>query len=189
MTRRVPLFLAVTWATVALVWTGVGESSNPQLRVAELPIDIANACGADPHCAESQTMMTRWVGKTRHGHLFLVRRQSCYAPCAAWMVEQTPVGVLTRLTMDGEFRLSIQGRHYPDVEVRRGLSDVRVKVDHYRWTEGRYVRTASQDIYRVDGIECGSVEDCHRAALRAHHDERSDEALKIWDAVHGLSWI
>jgi hypothetical protein len=187
--KRVPAFLAMTGAVFAFVWTGVGETSNPELYATELPIQIVNECGSDHGCRGNDDYLTRWVGKTAHGHLFLVRRPGCGAECGAWMIEKTARGAEIRLSIDGDFRLDGVHGAYPDVQVQRAVSGSRYTVVRYSWVGERYRKTDSRDVYRIGGIECSGADDCYRAALKAHRANRSAEALKIFETVHGLSWI
>lgn len=186
---RAATFLAMTGAVVAFVWTGVGETSNPELHATELPNQIVNECGFEDDCRGSNEYLTRWVGKTGHGHLFLVRRQGCGPDCGAWMIEKTPRGVETRLNIDGDFQLVNARGAYPDVQVQHALSAVRYRSVRYSWVGERYLKTESRELYRVGGIECSGADDCYRAALKAHRENRTGEALRVFETVHGLSWI
>ena len=55
-------------ALSALLWTGAGESSDPELKTAELPADVLNDCttvtmsAARPPCS-SANYRSRWIGR------------------------------------------------------------------------------------------------------------------------------
>jgi hypothetical protein len=41
----------------------------------------------------------------------------------------------------------------------------------------------------VDGVECGTREECRRAASEAIAQKQVDRAVRIWENVGGVSWI
>jgi hypothetical protein len=51
------------------------------------------------------------------------------------------------------------------------------------------VRAESRLVYRVDGVECGEPDQCAAAAREALRRDEVERALKIYERVHGVSWI
>jgi len=184
-------YLTMALAVAALAWTGVGETSNPMLSATELPANITNDCYNREVCHVEQEYMVHWLGKTPNGNLFLVITNSCEDTnnCDSWLVEKTGRQTATLLSLDGRYRLVKGGHLYPDVQIKKEISDTRIAYSYFEWQGNSYTKTISKDIYRVDGVECGTAEECHQAALTAMQHQRTGEAIKIWETVHRVSWI
>jgi hypothetical protein len=178
-------------AVAALGWTGIGETSHPMLSATDLPANITNGCYNREVCHVEQDYMVHWLGKTPNGNLFLVMTNSCEETnkCDSWLVEKTRQQAATLLSLDGKYRLVKGSQPYPDVQLKKEISDTRIAYSYFEWQESSYVKTISKDIYRVDGVECGTAEECHQAALTAMQHQRAGEAIKIWETVHHVSWI
>jgi hypothetical protein len=190
MNRVGTSWLTATFAVCTFAWTGVGESSNPELLVTELPLSIANDCAAQDDCTTSKAFVMRWISRNVDSDLFLVRRASCKdQDCSAWFVEKTPRGTVTRLTVEGGFRLVSGAGGYPDVQATERVSDIENHYSYYVWRGGRYEKTESRVAYSVDGVECGTREECYQVALKAYKASRRDRALKIWETVNNVNWI
>lgn len=183
--------LAATFALCTFAWTGVGESAYPELLATELPLNIVNECETPNACQGAQSFVSRWISRSHRGDLFVVQRATCAgAACGSWFVEKLAAGPVTRLTIEGGFRLiSRQNAAYPDVQMQRRISDIQTSYVHYTWTGDGYAISETRDTYHVNGVECGSREECYLAAVKANQTQRPDEALQIMEAVHGLSWI
>ena len=187
-------YLAMTFALCTFTWTGTGETSNPSLLATELPATIVQDCGAHGVCQGSpDEFVTRWVSRVASGNLFMVRRAACSGDdCGAWLIEKTAHGLITRLTVDKGFQMRVANGNlasYPDIQTHRHVSDNQTTYTHYSWTGDRYAQTGTRSVYRVGDIECGTREECYQAALMAHRAQQTDQALKIWESVHNLSWI
>jgi hypothetical protein len=197
MNRISASYLTMTFALCTFAWTGTGESSNPQLLATELPLNIVQDCGTRDVCQGSPNeFISRWVSHVADGNLFMVRRASCSGDdCGAWLIEKTERGLITRLMVDKGFQMLVAsgGRDnlnsYPDIQAHRHVSENETTYTRYSWTGDRYVQTETRNVYRVGGVECGNREECYQAAMQAHREKHTDQALKIWESVHGLSWI
>jgi hypothetical protein len=130
-----------------------------------------------------------WVSRTRAGNLFLVVRSDCGIDCGAWFVERTARGVGMRLNVDGRFRVVSSKNAIPDVETWKEVSDSETVYTRYIWVAGTFVQADSRTVYRVDGVECGTAQECYQAARAAYENRRADKALDIWEKVHKVSWI
>ena len=51
------------------------------------------------------------------------------------------------------------------------------------------MRTSTRRMYEVNGVECGTLEECDNVARRALQAQHVDRAQRIWQQVHGVSWI
>jgi hypothetical protein len=185
------------FAAATLAWTPAGQTSDPVLAAAELPLEVWRDCSAVAGCLGGG-IESRWVGRASAAggsDLFLVRHTDCPPPaatdCRVYLIEKAPGG-RTRLLLafDGVFDL----RHaaagcYPTVEVRRALDRVRSRVERYEWRDGRYVRTAARLVFRIGGEDCGTLADCRAAAERALRAGEVSRALEIWRELDGLAWI
>lgn len=183
--------LAVTFALCTFAWTGVGESAYPELLATELPLNIVNECETPNACQDARNYVSRWISRSQRGDLFVVQRATCTGSgCASWFVEKTAAGPVTRLTIEGGFRLvSSNKTAYPDVQMQRRVSDIQTSYVYYTWSGDRYVKTETRDAYQVNGVECGSRDECYLAAIQANRAQRPEQALQIMETVHGLSWI
>lgn len=183
--------LAATFALCTFAWTGVGESAYPELLATELPLNIVNECETPNACQDAQNFVSRWISRSQRGDLFIVQHVTCTgSACASWFVEKTAAGPITRLSIEGGFRLIGNKKSaYPDVQMQRRVSDIQTSYIYYAWTGDRYVKTESRDIYHVNGVECGSRDECYQAALKANQAQHPEQALQIMETVHGLSWI
>jgi len=169
-----------------------GAGPTPALDAADLPLAVLSDCDSAAACGAGQSYSTQWVGRTPSGNLFLIARSGCAAgdPCNAWFVEKTPGGLHTRLVVDGQFSVQrARQQGYPDIRVRRVVSEGQALQTRFSWVGGRYVETEHRNLYRVEGIECGSEAECHEVAKRAYEHRDPARALKIWETVHGFSWI
>jgi len=194
--RAAPSVIAIGFAIVAFIWTPIGESSDPVLAVRELPLDVLRCVGpagtlSTPGCQRDEQYTNRWIARTRHGNLFLVRRAPCGAPgsCPVWLVEKTERGTSTLLAVEGEFRLYRGTGRYPAVQVRADVSANQRAYSRFEWTGSTYARTENRLVYDVDGTECGTHEECRERASEALRHQHIDRAVKIWEQVHGISWI
>jgi hypothetical protein len=187
---RVNLLLAsLLLAVVALGWTRAGETSNPLLPANALPRDILGECGPAA-CSAEHEFRAHWVGRTASGNLFVVSRSVCEpGHCSNWLVEQGEGRARTLLELPGTFRFHRLSGRYPVVELQlRKLDDSVLRV-RFEWDGREYARTQAQPIFEVAGIECGTREECHASAQRAYQAQELDRALRIWQQVHGVSWI
>ncbi len=186
-----PSYLAMAFALATFTWTGIGESSHPMLNATELPQNVTTDCYNREVCQVEQEYTIHWLNKTPDGNLFLVINKICdeAGNCDSWLVEKTERQVTTLLSLDGRYRLVKSNQAYPDVQVKKELSDTRIAYSYFEWQDGSYGKTVSKDIYRVDGTECGTLEECNQAALVAMQQKRTGEAIRIWEIVHRVSWI
>jgi hypothetical protein len=194
MTRQAAsVFWATLLAVTAFFWTAAGETSDPLLFARELPLEVVTDCtlSADvASCQGGDEPVSRWVGRTARGDLFLVTLPHCPGNgCRGWLVEKTETGAATLLSLTGHFGLRRGARGYPAVEVRTELSELHSAYASFEWTGERYVRTSSRLVYRVNGRECGTREECQATAAQALDKRQTDEAVRIWERVHGVSWI
>lgn len=190
MTKVSSSCLVVTFALSMFAWTGVGESSNPELLATELPLSIVNECETEHTCQGTQEFVSRWVSRSQGSDLFVVHRATCASDqCGSWLVEKTPRGPVTRLALQSRFRLISGDNTHPDVEMQRQVSDSQTSYIHYAWAGDRYVKTETRDTYHINGVECGTRDECYAEAVKANRTQHTDHALKIWETVHGLSWI
>jgi hypothetical protein len=180
---------------ISLTWTSTGETSDPTLAWREMPLEISQECmraeaTAETNCLDRDLLRTRWIGRGHRGDMFLVMNSDCsVGACRTWFVEKGAGGVATMLTLRGQFQL-LPGRHiYPSVETRLDLSASQIAYSRFDWTGDRYVRVENRLVYRVDGVECGSEDQCRELAQQALRVERVDRAVKIWENVYGVSWI
>lgn len=184
--RRLLLPLLVAGACI---WTGAGETSDPLLDLADLPADVIADCrlaaGNDCHT----TLRRHWLGRNSQGELFLVWRPDCQPSCNAWLVQRSANQARTLLALTGEFRLQRVAGGYPTVQVRTETSTNSVHYVHYAWNGDSYARTQTREVYQVDGVECGSAEECAAAAAAALNDQQTDRAVRIYEQVHGVGWI
>lgn len=173
------------------ICSGSGESSDPALSAAELPADVLRDCASgDTPCDDNNFSIT-WVSRLPHGHLFLVRPARCDGEsCDSWLVAKDEQGATkVMLSVAGDVRVEQGGGRYPIVRTRAELSDSYTSYARYDWTDGRYTRTETQLMHRIDGIECASEEDCDAAAKRALQNRQPGRAVRIWQQVHGVNWI
>jgi len=189
--------IAMTFAAAAALWTAAGETSDPVLNSNELPADIATSACNPPMVSDEvwacqvQDYANRWIGKTARGDLFVVLGSFCAADdgCRAWLVEKSGTGVTTLLAMNGKFHLRRGANAYPVVETHTEISALNNAYNRFEWNGAAYARTDSQLLYKVDGNECGTREECSNVARKALQHEDIDRAVKIWENVHGVSWI
>lgn len=178
----------------AIVWTDTGESSDPVLADREMPADIASSCAliqtADSGICHVAAFDRRWVAKTVQGDLFVVTNERCTGgECRAWLVEKTGAAATTLLSFDATFRLREDKNGYPVIESYTGMSATEGAYSRYEWNGKAYDRTASRLVYNVDGVECGTREECRHAASEAIAQKQVDRAVRIWENVGGVSWI
>src|SRR6185436_12953527 len=122
--------------------------------------------------------------------LFIVGRAGCAANhCSNWLVEKgkTPARVL--LELDGAFTLQRLAEGYPVVEIRTRSDEQGITYRHFEWNNEEYTRTSVRRVYEVNGVECGTRDECAAAAERAFKAKKVDRALRIWHRVYGVSWI
>jgi hypothetical protein len=186
------LTLASVLAATSAVWTAPGETSDPLLSARELPLEILEVCAPQAAaCLEAREFSSRWIGRTPDGNLFLVLHTPCEeaGACRAWVVEKTARGASTLLALSGEYRLSRGSGAFPAIQLRTVLNESQNHHARYEWRDSRYVRTDSRVVYRIDGAECGTRDECREAAREAMRRQQVDRAVKIWERVHGVSWI
>ena len=177
-------------ALAALVWTGAGETSDPLLALTELPADVIADCRPRPESSGCETALTpHWLGRAAQGELFLVARPGCARDCAAWLIQRSANGTRTLLAITGEFRLARVAGPYPAVQVRNEVSTAAVHYTRYVWNDDGYVPVETRRVYRVDGVECGSADQCDAAARAALAHGNSGRAVQIYEQVHGIGWI
>ena len=177
-------------AAVALIWTAAGETSDPLLAAAELPSDVALRCDARTDSAGCAAALTHhWLGRAAQGELFLVVHAGCRAECNAWLVQRSARGTRTLLALTGEFRLVRASGPYPAVQMRTAVSTTRVNYTHYVWDGRGYAPAETRDVYRVDGVECGTVAECDAAARAALARGQNERAVRIYEQVRGVGFI
>ena len=178
---------ALAMGLCAALWTGIGETSNPELAVEDLPQDISGCAAQD--CAAGAALNINWLGKTQQGQLFLIVGGDCEAAnCRSWLVEKS-ARVRVLLPMQGRFKLERDGGEYPPVHVKRALSEAELDYRRYEWQAGSYVETLSERRYVVDGVECGNAKDCEALAQSAMQVGQAAFALRILERVHKRPWI
>ena len=189
--------IVIALAAAAALWTAAGETSDPVLNSNELPADIANSdcnlsmVSEEAGACQVQDYANRWIGKTARGDLFVVLGTSCVAGdgCRAWLVEKSGTGASTLLAMNGKFHLRRGTSAYPVVETHTEISALNNAYNRFEWNGAAYARTGSKLLYKVDGNECGTREECSNVARKALQHQDIDRAVKIWENVHGVSWI
>ncbi|MBI3546023.1 MAG: hypothetical protein HY081_05440 [Gammaproteobacteria bacterium] len=190
MRKALTLLSTLITGLGAVMWTGAGQTSDPSLSQRDLPADIASSC-INAACQQTQ-FSRRWVSKTERGDLLVVTDERCVGnACRAWLVEKTANtdSVITLLTFEKNFRLHPGASSYPAIETYAELSTSQGAYSRFEWNGAGYIRTTNRMVYRVDGAECGTSDECHSAASDALKQEHVDRAVKIWENVHGVSWI
>ncbi len=180
-------------ASFVLGWTSVGESSDPVLVVNELPLEMLAQCttGSSPasDCRAGATLVSRWLGRSARGDLFLTSASGCIEqPCRAWVFERSDQRLAMLIALEGQVTVRADA-DYPLIEARAPLSMGDTIISHYRWNGQSYERTNAELRYRVDGVECGTAEQCQQVAQDALQSERIDRAVRILERVRGVSWI
>lgn len=190
MKRLRSLYAATVFAVALFLYASPGDSGPPMLAAAELPPSISADCGPQL-CAHEPDYTVHWLGKTPAGHLFLVLPARCEdgSPCRSWLVEKTRQGVVALLDVEGRYRLVRSEGAHPEVQIRKDVTATQIAYSRFVWRDGAYVQAEVKDLYRVDGRECGTREDCNTAAVAALRRHRVGQALKIWETVHRVSWI
>jgi hypothetical protein len=178
----------------AVVWTDTGESSDPVLADRELPAEIASRCvlaqNGDATICHESSFERRWVARTAQGDLFIVTNDRCTgSECRAWLVEKSEAAAGVLLSFDATFRVREDKSGYPVIESYAGMSATEGAYSRYEWNGKAYDRTASRLVYNVDGVECGTREECRHAASEAIAQKQVDRAVRIWENVGGVSWI
>lgn len=194
--KRLPgSLVAGTLALVAVFWTGPGETFDPVLAARDLPVEIAGCvatteAGRDT-CVSKKGVTSRWIGRTARGDLFLVLRPDCAVSndCRAWVVERTTQGSATLLGVSGEIRLYRGNGVYPTVQSRLELSEANSTYTRFEWRGDQYVSTEKRMVYRVGGVECGTRAECVQVARDALRQNDADSTVRIYEHVHGVSWI
>jgi len=194
MRKALTLFSTLIAGFAAIVWTGAGQTSDPVLTDREIPADIATYCAASDagglEACHQPEFTRRWVGKTEHGDLFVVTNELCAGSgCHAWLIQKAAGSVTTLLTFDKSFRLHGGMGSYPVIETYTALSSDQGAYSRFEWNGSSYARTANRLVYSVDGKQCGTREECNAAARDAMRQQHVDRAVKIWENVHGVSWI
>jgi hypothetical protein len=194
MKKTLTLLSTLIAGIIAIVWTGAGETSDPVLAVREIPAEVTNSCAVSPtgelEACHQPEFSRRWVGKTNHGDLFLVTNDLCAeSGCRAWLVEKVTGIATILLTFDRTFRLHQDTGSYPVIETYSEISSTQGAYSRFEWNGAVYARTANRLVYRVDGKECGTREECSTVANEALKQQQVDRAVKIWENVHGISWI
>lgn len=185
MSRLASLLLGAA----VLGWTAPGETSNPLLSARDLPREILNECGPAA-CVAAHEFQAHWVGRTSSGNLFVVSRSACVSgSCTNWLVEQGERSTRSLLDLPGTFRFHRVSGRYPVVEMQLRQRDDSAMRVRFEWNGHEYARTQAQPVYEVAGVACGTREECHSSAHRAYQSQDVDRALRIWEQVHGISWI
>lgn len=191
-----PSIIAIIFGVLAFLWTAAGETSDPVLHVNELPHDIVAECGfiaaADPSATcRIDDYSQRWINTTSRGQLFFIASRSCVGidMCRTWFVEKASDGVTVLLSVDGRFRLQRSKFSYPSIQTHTVLSNNQSSYSVFKWNGEEYSRTDSKVVYHIEGIECGTAVECESAARTAVKNRDFDKAVKIWETVHGVSWI
>ena len=182
-------------ALPALLWTAAGETSDPVLLDRDLPLEVVGRCldgatNGDRGCGPDSHYSKFWVGRAGDANLFLVRLKPCNdSACHAWLLAKTNRGVNVLLATRGELSLSPGAGAFPAVHTHSNVSPSQSLVSRFDWNGHQYTRTDTRIVYSVDGQECGSADQCREAAQDAMNVRRIDKALRIWEQVHGVSWI
>lgn len=178
------------------LWTATGETSDPVLLERELPLSIVGACleRAAPElastCTANTTFASHWVGRAAEANLFLVRARPCGdEPCRAWLVSKGSDGVRTLVGVNGELSVTRGTGAYPAIQTSAAFGAGQRVVTRFDWNGYQYTRTDARVVYSVDGQECGNVMQCNESAQDALRARKLDRALRIWEQVHGVSWI
>lgn len=189
MRRPRSFSVALAFAVPLVLCPRAGDGGPSMLALAHLPAALVQACH-DTSCPRQGELVAHWLGGSAAGDLFMVRPTACTASCDAWLVERTRTGVAVLLAIDGGYRLADSaGSAYPEVQVRKDIDAAQIAYRRYTWGGSAYVQVEAKDLYRVDGRECGTREECNEAADAALRSQRVGQALKIWEAVDGVSWI
>jgi hypothetical protein len=190
------ILATVLAALPAVLWTATGETSDPVLHERELPLEVVGRCLDTPagegskSCGADSYFATHWVGRAGDANLFLVRLQPCSdAACRAWLVAKSGRTVNVLLATSGELALSPGVGAYPAVQTYSNVTAGQSLVSRFDWNGNNYTRTDARLVYSVDGQECGSAAECNAAAQDAMNTRKVDRALRIWEQVHGVSWI
>lgn len=84
------------FAAATLAWTPAGQTSDPVLAAAELPLEVWRDCSAVAGCLGGG-IESRWVGRASAAggsDLFLVRHTDCPSPaatdCRVYLIEKAP---------------------------------------------------------------------------------------------------
>jgi hypothetical protein len=182
-------------ALPALFWTATGETSDPFLLDRDLPLEVVgqcldNAADRDRGCTPESSYSKHWVGRAGDANLFLVRLVPCTdGACRAWLLAKTTRGVNVLLATNGELSISPGVGAFPAVQTFSDVSAGQSLVSRFDWNGHQYTRTDARLVYSVDGEECGSADQCHEVAQDAMNVRKIDKALRIWEQVHGVSWI
>lgn len=183
-------YQSVLLAVTVLVWTAAGETSDPMLAAAELPPDVVAHCEAQPVAGGCDLAYRHhWLGRAAQGELFLVTRAGCRGECDAWLVLRSTGGTRTLLALDGEFRLARANGPYPAVQIRTEISSAHSSYTRYAWDGHGYKPVETRQLYRVDGVECGTAAECDAAANAALAKGNSDRAVRIYEQVRGVGFI
>lgn len=172
---------------VGVGWTGLGESADPMLKVADLPLGLV-ACAPQARCALPGDTKVEWVGRTPRGHLFIVAPPCVKAGCEAWLVEKGSGQAQALLGVSGQYQILRGTQGYPDVRVRNDVSATEISSTRFHWKDGAYLQAETETLFRVDGEECGTRNEC-LAAAQAALAVRPARALKIWETVDKVSWF
>jgi len=192
MKKALTILSTLITGIVAVVWTGAGDTYDPTLADRELPAGIADRCtaAAPLESCRAAEFNRRWVGRTGRGDLFVLTDDHCTGnDCRAWLVEKTDASIRTLLTFEKTFHLHHGPGDYPVIETYSELSSSQAAYSRFEWIGRGYMRTANRLVYRVDEAECGTTNECRAAAAEALKQQEVDRAVKIWENVHGVSWI
>jgi len=187
-----PTLFAAVLGTSLMGWSASNGTAMPGTESeASFP---SFECAQSDSCIVSDgatRTYTHWVGRTPSGNLYLVTQASCPdgGRCGAWFVERTARGLGPQLNVEGRFQIVRNGQRVPDVQTWREVSDSELVQTRYRWLSGAYRKVETRSIYRVNGVECGTAEECNHQAQQAHQQHQTDKALRIWETVHKVSWI
>ncbi|MHB8622182.1 MAG: hypothetical protein ACYC9J_12295 [Sulfuricaulis sp.] len=194
MKKTLILLSTLITGVIAVFWTSAGQTSDPVLAMREIPVQVINSCAASSagglEACQPSEFSRRWVGRTGHGDLFLVTNDLCTETgCHAWLVEKNTGIATILLTFDSSFRLHQDPDGYPVIESYSEISATEGAYSRFEWNGAGYTRTANRLVYLVDGKECGTREECSLQADKALKRQQVDRAVRIWQDVHGVSWI
>lgn len=169
---------------------GVGSPDNMDLK--DGPLAHASLCARAEDCPPVMDgAQLHWLSRTGNGDLYLLLRADCRggAQCGAWFVERTARGMVARLNVEGRFQVLPSGKAVPDVQTWQDRSENEFEVTRYSWSAGVFRRVETRTVYSVNGEVCGSSLECYQKAQGALRERRTDEALRIWEQVHSVSYI
>jgi hypothetical protein len=177
LTTRVALIAALGLSLLATV----AQPSNPALAFSQAPVEVQAVCSADARAT--------WIGESTRGDLFTM--QGCGENgAAAFLVEKAGTASRVLAAVTGELTWTVTPqRSYPTLTVREVLSTEQTQITEWRWDGSHYVQTSKELAYAIDNETCQGTHGCRAAAERALQQKRVNHAVRIFEVVHGVSWI